>query len=195
MREPELTLQHPFLLYLAILLPEDVGGGEGAWADPTGEFQLRQQVNIDVRTTQDLRGRLWEIAMTSSMIQWLGPSGKKLQLNWRNFDQKRQNVHSNLVSLDRIYYYLNVLKIWQDFPNEQSEIYQQNTGFWLGKNLIVQLTLKNLPTHLELKLVIAVMRCRNQRIYISDRRVIPPLRCLEEALTQPLSALSAVHIL
>ena len=30
-----------------------------------------------------------------------------------------------------------------------------------------------------------------QRIFISDRRVSPPLRCPEEALTQPLSALSA----
>ena len=32
----------------------------------------------------------------------------------------------------------------------------------------------------------------NQRIYISDSRVSPPLRCQEEALTQPLSPLSAV---
>ena len=33
--------------------------------------------------------------------------------------------------------------------------------------------------------------CYKQRICISDRRVSPPLRCPEEALTQPLSALSA----
>ena len=35
------------------------------------------------------------------------------------------------------------------------------------------------------------LSCLVQRIFISDRRVSPPLRCPEEALTQPLSALSA----
>jgi hypothetical protein len=47
------------VFYLAVLLPEDIGGREGARADPAGQLQLGQKVHVDVRPAQDLRGRLY----------------------------------------------------------------------------------------------------------------------------------------